>query len=75
MMAAPVMQSVYSSNVNRVGHDPETGELHVQWQGGKTSIYSGVPAALASDVAQSWSVGKAVREQIIPNYEHRYSDG
>ena len=71
-MPAPVMQSVYSSHVDRIGHDPETGELYVQWQGGKTSIYSGVPAAVANDVTTAWSVGKAVREQIIPNYQHRY---
>lgn len=72
---SPIMQSVFSSHVDRIGHDSDTGDLHVQWQGGKTSVYSGVPAALASDVRNSWSVGKAVREQIIPNYKHRYSGG
>jgi hypothetical protein len=34
-----------------------------------------VPAAVADDVRNSWSVGKAVRDQIIPNYQHRYSGG
>lgn len=71
-MPKPVMQSVYSSHVDRIGHDPETNELHVQWQGGKTSIYSGVPAGLAEDVRNSWSVGNAVKDQIIDKFSHRY---
>ena len=71
----PVMQNVYSSNVQAISHDPDKQELHVQWQGGKTSVYSGVPANVAQEISTSWSVGKAIREQIIPNYSHKYSGG
>lgn len=71
----PVMQSVYSSHVDRIGFDPTTQELHVQWQGGKTSVYSGVSAAVAQDVQSSWSVGKAVQEQIKDKFPHRYESG
>ena len=71
----PVMMSVYSSHVDRIGHDPETQQLFVQWQNGKTSVYSGVPAGVAQDVSNNWSVGQAVREQIIPNYPHEYMAG
>lgn len=69
----PVMVSVYSSHVQAIGHDNDKQELHVRWNGGKTSVYSGVPAAVADDVSKAWSVGKAVREQIIPNYQHKYA--
>ena len=69
----PDMRSVYSSHVNTIGHDPETGELHVVWDTGKHSVYAGVPADLASDVMNSWSVGKALTEQVKSNYPHRYA--
>lgn len=70
---APVMNPVYSSHVDSVGFDAETKELYVEWDSGKTSIYSGVSAALADEVSKSWSVGKAVREQIIDKFPHRYA--
>jgi hypothetical protein len=41
---------------------------------GKRSIYSGVPAATADDVSNSWSIGKALRDQIKPFHKHRYAD-
>lgn len=68
----PVMRNVYSSHVDRIGHDPETNELHVEWQGGKRSVYSDVPAAKAGDVMNSWSVGKAIHKDIKGAHEHRY---
>lgn len=68
----PVLQSVYSSNVDKLGHDPETGELHVRWSTGKTSIYSNVPTQVAEDVRTAWSVGQAVNEMIKGKFQHRY---
>jgi hypothetical protein len=68
----PVMRSVYSSHVNRIGYDNETGELHVQWDSGKTSVYSGVPAQLADETMNSWSVGKSLSTSIKPTFPHRY---
>ena len=70
-----VMQAVTSSHVARMGHDMQTGEFHVQWtDGGKTSIYSGVPADVAHEVMTSWSVGSALRTRIKGTYAHRYAD-
>ena len=68
----PVMRSVFSSHVDRIGHDPETGELHVTWDSGKTSVYEGVPADVAHSMMNSWSVGTALRDQVKPNFKHRY---
>jgi len=70
---AAVIKPVYSSSVQGIGFDPERQELHVAWPSGKVSVYSGVPAALADDVSKAWSVGKAVKEQIVGNFEHRYA--
>lgn len=66
------MRDVYSSHVNRVGHDPDTNELTVEWQDGKTSIYSDVPPEKYDAVANSWSVGKALHSMIKPDHPHRY---
>lgn len=70
----PPMREVFSSNVARIGHDMATGELFVQWAGGKTSVYSDVPPELAEDIAQSWSVGQALNQRVKPHYKHRYLD-
>jgi hypothetical protein len=67
------MTPVYSSNVKSIGHDPDSNELHVEWNTGKVSIYEGVPAKVASDVQNAWSVGQAVRDMIKDNYGHRYA--
>lgn len=63
---------VFSSNVSRIGYDDETQSMVVEWSRGKTSRYKGVSPELAESVSRSWSVGTAIREQIIPNYEHEY---
>ena len=68
----PVMISVYSSHVQAIGHDNDKQELHVRWNGGKTSVYSSVPADVADSVSTSWSIGTALREQVKNVYPHRY---
>lgn len=65
------MRSVFSSHVNKIGHDPETNELHVLWDNGKPSVYEGVPADLAKQVMNAGSVGKALNEFIKPDFKHR----
>ena len=73
-MALPSMKAVFSGVASHVGHDPETQELHVKWQDGKTSIYSGVPRDVADSVSTSWSVGKAIHAQIKGKFPHRYGE-
>ena len=69
----PVMQSVFSSHVSSVGYDAQAQELHVEWDSGKTSIYSGVPADVADECQKSWSVGGYLRDQIKGRFSHRYA--
>lgn len=66
------MKDVFSSHVNQIGYDAEKSELHVAWDTGKRSVYSEVPQDVAHGVMNNWSVGSAIREQIKPNYQHRY---
>ena len=68
----PAMRQVTSSTVDSIGHDPETGELTVQWKSGKTSVYSGVDAEKAKAVMNSWSVGKALNDLVKPHHGHAY---
>jgi hypothetical protein len=66
------MQSVFSSNVDEIGYDPETSDLVVVWRSGKRSIYSGVPQDVANDVMNAASVGQALNMSVKPLYAHRY---
>lgn len=69
----PAMRSVSSSTVSTIGHDPKTNELHVTWKkSGKTSIYSGVDAAKAGTVMNSWSIHGALKDMVKDQHEHRY---
>ena len=66
-------KSVYSSNVQEVGDDPDTKELYITWTRGKQSIYSGVPEELAVDLSNAPSVGSMLNAEVKPFYSHRYA--
>ena len=66
-------KSVYSSNVQEVGYDPDTKELYITWTRGKQSIYSGVPEELAVDLSNAPSVGSMLNSEVKPFYAHRYA--
>lgn len=69
---AKVSKQVFSSNVDVVSYDAATAELGVTWKNGRTSIYDGVPAEIADQCMSAWSVGKFIKQSIIPIYPHRY---
>lgn len=71
-MPAPVMQSVYSSHVARVGYSAEDKTLLVEWDTGKTSEYAGVPQDVADEALNSWSVGSFLNGEVKGKYSHRY---
>ena len=66
-------KSVYSSNVQEVGYDPDTKELYITWTRGKQSIYSGVPEELAVDLSNAPSVGTMLNQEVKNYYPHRYA--
>jgi len=65
-------QSVSSSYVKALGHDPEANELHVEWPSGKVSIYSDVNAQEFQDILTAQSVGRAVIA-VKNTRSHRYA--
>lgn len=67
------MQPVFSSHVSSIGYDSDTGEMHVQWETGKVSVYSGVPASVADDATKAYSVGDFLKDNVKGRYEHRYA--
>lgn len=67
------MRSVYSSHVASIGYDEAKRELIVEWQNGKTSVYSGVPAHVAEQTMAAPSIGAALRDQIKGAYNHSYA--
>ena len=66
-------KDVYSSNVSKIGYDPETKDLIITWSKGKQSIYSNVPEELAEQLANAPSVGSMLNGEIKPYYSHRYA--
>jgi len=65
-------QSVFSSNVERVGFDDNTQEMTVTWKSGKVSAYQGVPEETALRCANAPSVGSFLNSEIKNQYSHRY---
>lgn len=73
-MPAPEMQPVYSSQVNAMGYDQETGDLYVTFKNDRTAVYSDVPADVASAVMNATSVGLALNNMIKDVYTFRYAN-
>lgn len=63
---------VFSSNVTRIGYDPNYEEMEVTWTNGKTSVYSEVPEDLAEQISKAHSVGESLHSMIKGAYPHRY---
>jgi hypothetical protein len=65
------MNPVYSSHVDAVGYDPVSQQLHVRWQTGKVSVYSGVPPEVGADLHKRASIGEALKS-VKAQYRHSY---
>lgn len=66
------MKSIHSSHINEGGYDPDTQELHIQYDKGKYSVYKNVPPDVASDVLNAWSVGQMLHRIVKGRYDHEY---
>jgi hypothetical protein len=66
-------KDVHSDMVEKIKYDDAAQELYVMWRrNGRVSIYSDVPADVASQAMTAWSVGDFLNEMIKPEYAHRY---
>lgn len=79
MLAGEIQRTrVTSSNIKSVGHDPETGKLHIEFHGGRVAEYDNVPAEKhAALTKEGDSVGEYFHKHIRNNSAHawRYVDG
>ncbi len=64
-------QDTYSSMVQDISYDDESGEMIVTFNSGKPYVYEGVPEDVARRVANAPSVGQAINELIKGQYKHR----
>ena len=62
---------VESSNIEAIGFDPEAGELHVRFKGGKTFCYSGCTQAEHDALLQASSIGKHFHQHLRGKKEFR----
>jgi len=62
------MQTVKSSVIKSIGHDPETKEMRVQFHNGKTYTYQGVSEEAHLDFVTSDSIGKHFNNHIAGKY-------
>ena len=60
------MHPVKSSNVEAIGHDGTA--LHVKFKNGGEYRYAGVPAQTFNKLKAADSVGKYLREHIVPHH-------
>lgn len=71
-MTAPAMRRVFSSHVDQIGYDEETGELHVSFSKGQTAVYQGVPPKVARSVMEAPSIGQALHNSIRGQFSFGY---
>jgi KTSC domain len=65
-------KNVFSSHVETIGFNDETGELEVTWKNGRRSVYEGVDEGTAVALANAPSVGRMLHNEIKNQFRHRY---
>lgn len=58
------LKPVKSSNFKALGHDKETEELHIEFQGGSVFAYDGISEELYLALMDAESKGKFFHEKI-----------
>jgi KTSC domain len=65
------MSPFESSNIEAIGYDPETQEMHVRFKDGATYAYSNVPPGAHQQLIQARSVGSHFHQHIKGRFTHR----
>lgn len=63
------MQPVKSSNVEAIGHDPDTNTLHVRFKGGDLYHYHDVDAEKFAALKAAPSVGSHLHQHIKAKHQ------
>jgi hypothetical protein len=66
----PEMQFVTSSNIEAVGYDESTQELHVRFLTGRTYVYYDVEEYRFTEMLSGGSVGGYLNQNIKKNYRY-----
>lgn len=66
----PEMTYVDSSNIEAIGYDDATQELHVRFLSGATYIYKGVPRQIFDDLMQAPSKGSFLNREVKGVYQY-----
>jgi hypothetical protein len=68
----PEMRKVFSSHINSVGYDDETGELHVEFANGSHGHYADVPPEVAGQVLSAPSIGMELHRTVRGRHSFAY---
>ncbi|NKB48132.1 MAG: KTSC domain-containing protein [Alphaproteobacteria bacterium] len=67
----PEMQFVDSSNIEAIGYEPDSQELHVRFlKSGDTYVYYGVEEWVFQEFMQADSKGTYLNAKIKPSYQY-----
>lgn len=69
--AAIHMQKVESSNIEAIGHDAVSNELHVRFKNGGHYVHAGVHRAFYQNMLAAKSAGKYYADAIKGVFDHR----
>ena len=70
MTEIPTMTPVESSNVESVGHNAATNELHVIFKSGGHYVYRSVPPAVHVELLKADSIGRFIGQHIKGKFDH-----
>lgn len=70
-MPVPKLHAVESSCVARIGYDPASEEVYVEFLDSGLYAYQGVPPSAYDELADAESKGAFVNEVIKPRYRYR----
>jgi len=65
----PEMNYVDSSNIEAIGYDDQTEELHVRFLSGGTYVYHQVPASVFNGLMNAASKGSYLNREIKDVYQ------
>jgi len=69
----PEMTYVDSSNIEQIGYDSDTSELHVVFKDGSLYVYSDIPVQIYEELLGAASKGSYLNREVkgVYNYDKR----
>lgn len=65
------LKPVKSSNIAKVGYDPESQELQIEFKGGALYAYDAVPQEIATALENAESIGKHFHANVRDKFKTR----